>query len=370
MTDIMITRAVEQIFMISLAVLFIIAGFYVLGAVIGSVIGFAIAAVSAVIIFKMKFWNDLKDVKKPETPVNEYKLTKTLLLFSTPIIITGLAELTLFQTVNFIVPPILGFSLVGYYNIASPIARLPLVISSSVAVVLLPAASEAFALNGSNLVKKYVSLAYRYLLMVLLPLCALVIMFGDPIMHLLFPSKPMAYSFAGSSLTILVVGMAFFSVYGISASVLQGAGKPYPAMFYLVIGTVTNLILTVLLVPILGLNGAAIATMIASFIIMVLTTKKTLQVTGTKLPYLNLGKITVSAFAAGLCMILMPKTILGFFVSIIILPLIYLVMLAVTKTLVIRDISMINKVGNRAGPFRKPVLKFTTLLRKFVIETV
>ena len=36
MTDILITRAVEQIFMISLAVSFILIGFYVLGAVIGA----------------------------------------------------------------------------------------------------------------------------------------------------------------------------------------------------------------------------------------------------------------------------------------------------------------------------------------------
>lgn len=369
MADIMITRAVEQIFMISLAVLFIIAGFYVLGAIIGSIIGFAIAAASAVIIFRMKFWDDLKDVKSSKHPVSEYKLTKTLLLFSTPIIITGLAELTLFQTVNFIVPPILGFSLLGYYNVASPIARLPLVISSSVAVVLLPAASEAFALNGSNLVKKYVSLAYRYLLMVLLPLCAIVITFGEPIMLLLFPSKPLAYSFSGSSLTILVIGMAFFSVYGISASVLQGAGKPYPAMFYLVIGTVTNLILTIVLVPLMGLIGAAIATMIASFIIMVLTTRKTLQVTRTKLPYLNLLKIGVSSIIAGLCMIFVPKTILGLFISLLILPLIYIMILATTNTLGTRDISMINKIGNRAGPFKKPITIFTNLLNRFVKET-
>jgi stage V sporulation protein B len=370
MTDIMITRAVEQIFMISLAVVFILAGFYVLGAVVGSIIGFAIAAASAVIIFRKKFWDGLKNVKKPEKTMGELKLVKMLLLFSTPVIITGLAELTLFQTVNFIVPPILGFSLLGYYNVASPIARLPLVISSSVAVVLLPAASEAFALNGSSLVKKYVSLAYRYLLMVLLPLCAIVIIFGEPIMQLLFPSKPMAYSFSGTSLMILVVGMAFFSVYGISASVLQGAGKPYPAMVYLVIGTVSNLLLTVFLVPILGLIGAAIATTIASFIIMVLTTKKTLQVTGTELDYSNLTKIGLAATIAGALLIFLPKTILTLFVAVIILPLIYIMILAFTNTLVARDISMIQKVSYRSGPFKKPLLMFTEFLNKFVKESV
>jgi stage V sporulation protein B len=366
MTDIMVTRAVEQIFMISLAVVFILAGFYVLGAVMGAVIGFGIASVSALIIFRLYIWDSLKDVKKPEIPVNQYKLAKKLLIFSSPIIITGLAELTLFQTGNFIIPLYMDFSSLGYYNIASPIARLPLIISSSVAVALLPAASEALALNGKNLVKKYVSHSYRYLLMVLLPICAVVILFGQPIMFLLFPKAPLAYNFAGTALSILVVGMAFFSIYGISASVLQAAGKPYPAMFYLVIGTVTNLILTVLLVPSYGLNGAAIATMLASFIVMILTTIKTLQVTNTRLPFINLLKITISSFLLGLCLLLIPKTILGLLITLILLPVIYILILGITHALEVRDLLMIKNFGNRLGPFSKPFEKFTGFLERFI----
>lgn len=362
MTYIMITRAIEQIFMIGLAVVFIVAGFYVLGAVIGTIIGFGIAAVSAVILYKKDMWNGLKNVVKPENHINEFKLAKKLLIFSSPIIITGLAELTLFDTGTYIIKLFMDFSAVGYYNIASPIARLPLVISSSVAVALLPAASEALALDGKDVVKRYVSHSYRYLFIVLLPLCAVVIIFGQPIMHLLFPKAPLAYSFAGTALSILVIGMAFFSVYGISASVLQGAGKPYPPMFFLVIGTVTNLILTVLLVPKYGLNGAAIATMVASFLIMVLTTVKTLQVTETKLPYINLLKITISSFLLGLCLYFIPKTILGFFVAIFLLPLIYIIILAFARALEMRDIILINKFANRLGPFSKPIHKFTSYL--------
>ena len=366
MTDIMITRVVEQIFMISLAVVFILAGFYVLGAVIGSIMGFAIAALSAVLIFRKYIWDGLKNVKKPEIPVNEYKLAKKLLIFSSPIIITGLAELTLFDTGTYIIKLFMDFSSVGYYNIASPVARLPLVISSSVAVALLPAASEALALNGSELVKKYVIHSYRYLFMVLLPLCAVVIIFGQPIMHLLFPNAPLAYNFAGTAMSILVIGMAFFSIYGISASVLQGAGKPYPAMFYLVIGTVSNLILSLLLVPMYGLNGAAIATMLASFIVMVLTTLKTINVTGTQLPYINLLKITLSSFLLAFGMLFMPKTILGFLIALLILPVIYILLLGLTRALETRDILLLNKFGNRLGPFSKPVGKITGFLESLI----
>ena len=368
MTDIMITRAVEQIFMIGMAVVFILAGFYVLGAVLGTLIGFAIASTSALLIFRFYIWDGLKDVKKPKIPVNEYKLAKKLLIFSSPIIITGLAELTLFQTGNFIIPLYMSFTSLGYYNIASPIARLPLIISSSVAVALLPAASEALALNGKNLVKRYVVHSYRYLLMVLFPTFAVVIILGQPIMHLLFPKAPLAYGFAGTALSILVIGMAFFSIYGISASVLQAAGKPYPAMFFLAIGTASNLILTVILVPMFGLNGAAIATMLASLMVMVLTTSKTIQVTGTKLPYINLLKITLSSFILGCCLLLMPKTILGLIISLILLPPVYIMFLGFTRALETRDLLILNKLGDRLGPLSNPIKKFTGYLERFVKE--
>jgi stage V sporulation protein B len=368
MTDIMITRIIEQVFMIGLAVVFILAGFYVLGAVLGTLVGFAIASFSALLIFKYYLWDGLKDAKTPEIPINESKLIKKLLIFSSPIIVTGLAELTLFQAGNFVIPLHLGFAQLGYYNIASPIARLPLVISTSVAMALLPAASEALALKGNNLVKKYVIYSYRYLLIVLLPICALVIILGKPIMLLLFSKAPLAYSFSGTAMSILVIGMAFFSIYGISASVLQAAGKPYPAMYFLAIGTVTNLILTILLVPIYGLNGAAIATMIASFMVMVFTTVTTIRVTKTKLPYFNLFKVTIASFILGLGLLLIPKTILGLILSLIILPFVYLILLGLTRALEMRDLIIINQIGHRLGPLSNFITRFTGFLERFIVK--
>jgi stage V sporulation protein B len=354
--------------MIGMAVVFIKIGFYVLGAVLGTLVGFAIASLSALLIFKFYLWDSLKDVKTPEIPVNESKLIKKLLIFSSPIIVTGLAELTLFQAGNFVIPLHLGFAQLGYYNIASPIARLPLVISTSVAMALLPAASEALALNGNNLVKKYVIYSYRYLLIVLLPICALVIILGKPIMLLLFSRAPLAYSFSGTAMSILVIGMAFFSIYGISASVLQAAGKPYPAMYFLAIGTVTNLALTILLVPIYGLNGAAIATMIASFMVMILTTVTTMRVTKTKLPYFNLFKVTIASFILGLGLLLMPKTILGLILSLILLPFVYLILLGLTRALEMRDLIIINQIGNRLGPLSNLIMRFTGFLERFIVK--
>jgi stage V sporulation protein B len=363
MTDIMVSKAVEQIFMIGLSVIFILAGFYVFGAVIGTLIAFGLASLAALIIFKLYIWDDLKDTKKLENNVDEYKLAKNLLIFSLPIIITGLAELTLFQTGTYILKIFMDTASVGYYNVASPIARLPLTISSSVAVTLLPAASEALALNNDNIVK-YVIYSYRYLLITLLPICAVVIILGRPVMDLLFPSSDgsLTYAFAGIPMSILVVGMAFFSIYGISASILQAAGKPYPAMYSLIIGTTTNLILTILLVPRYGLNGAAIATMIGSFIVMILTTMTTIRVTNTKLPYLNFLKIGLSSLLLGICLLFVPRTIPGLLTSLLLLPLVYILFLSFTRSLETYDLIILNRIIDRTGLFSKPLKKFIRYL--------
>ena len=91
--------------------------------------------------------------------------------------------------------------------------------------------------------------------------------------------------------------------------------------------------------------------------------------TVVKLDYSNLTKIGLAAALAGICVILMPKTILSLFISLVILPLIYFLILAYTNTLVARDISMIKKVSCRSGPFKRPLLKFTDFLTRFVKET-
>ncbi len=66
MTDILLTMVVEQVSMIGLAVALILSGFYVLGAVIGTVVGFGIAACSAVLIRNSYLGMYLMNIKKPK----------------------------------------------------------------------------------------------------------------------------------------------------------------------------------------------------------------------------------------------------------------------------------------------------------------
>jgi stage V sporulation protein B len=64
----------------------------------------------------------------------------------------------------------------------------------------------------------------------------------------------------------------------------------------------------------------------------------------------------------------MPKTIIGMLISILLIPFIYILILAFTHALELRDLLLINKSGVRFGLFSKPILRFTKFLERFVTE--
>ena len=90
------------------------------------------------------------------------------------------------------------------------------------------------------------------------------------------------YAQGSSVLKILAVGALFFSITQINGTVLNGVGKPknYTKIFY--IGVVVNLIGNIILIPLIGITGAAIATLLtymAMFLFSFTELKKFVKVT-------------------------------------------------------------------------------------------
>ena len=182
MGNIVITKAFEQVFMIISAIFLVIAGFFVAGAIIGTTIGFIASLIAGYVLYRRGIGLELKNVKLTFNFRQELSIAKMLLIFSFPVVITGLAELALFDFVgNFVVGIYLASEYVGYYGIATPIARLPLTISTAVSTALLPAATEAVSTNDKNLLKTYINQSYRYVTLLVLPLSVGTMFFAAPI---------------------------------------------------------------------------------------------------------------------------------------------------------------------------------------------
>ncbi len=357
------SRAVEQVFMISMAVVFVSIGFYAAGAVLGTAFGFIASSIVSLILLKKYVWVHFP---KPVTKISlkdELMLLKTLLVFSIPVAITALSEMAIYDVGPLVIGRYLPAQDAGYYTTADPIARLPLIISLSVAAVILPAASEAASLKDQRLLENYITQSYRYVVLLVFPLCVGIAIFAQPLLSLLFGP---AYIFGASALSILVVGMTFYTLFMVSSSIIQGIGYPRLPMIVLIIGTVINIVLNFLMVPRYGIVGAAVATTIVAFLIMVVILWKTCSITKVKLPYLDFAKIGISSLFMGIPLILIPKTYLGLFAGIIIALIIYILSFALVGGFTRRDVKLIRRYKGKFGPLSGVVEKVVIFIERFV----
>ncbi len=348
MEYIVASRAAEQIVMISMAVILVSIGFYAAGAVLGTGFGFIASAIVSFTLFKKYIWIHFPQPENRISFMEEMKLLKTILAFSIPIALTALSEMAIYDVGPLVIGRYLTTEDAAYYTTADPIARLPLIISLSVAAVILPAASEAASLKDERILGTYITQSYRYVVLLVLPLCVGIALFAQPLLSLLFGSD---YIFGAEALSILVIGMTFYTLFMVSSSIVQGIGYPRVPMYIMILGTLLNIILNFIMVPLYGIVGAAIATTIVAFLIMMSIMWKTFQLTKVKLPYLDFVKTGVSSIFMSLPLLLLPQTYIGLFVAIIISPIIFIIIFGIIGGFTKRDVRLLQRYGNKMGPF-------------------
>ena len=138
-------------------------------------------------------------------------------------------------------------------------------------------------------------------------------------------------------------------------------------MYVLIGGTTLDLVLSLLLVPPMGINGAAIATTLASLFIMSILMWKTLKLAKVSLPLLEYGKIIIAALIMGLIFIPFPQTKISLIIGLILSPFIYLGILALIGGLKLEDLKLLYKVGDRLGPLSGIIRKLVDILARFAV---
>ncbi|MBE6486447.1 MAG: flippase [Methanosphaera stadtmanae] len=353
-------RLAEQVATIVFACVFVYAGLYAMGAVLGSAFGFIVSAITAVLLYK-KYISPLfySEDSLNLTLKEELKLLWMLIRFAVPVAITALSEMAIYDVGTLVIGFFMLSSDVGFYNAADPISRIPLVISLSVSTVLLPATAEAYALKDHKLLEEYVIDCLRYSILTVLPLCVLISVFSTPIITLLFGS---VYTPGSGVLSILVIGMSFYSVYMICSSILQGTGNPRLPMIILLVGTVLNITLNALLVSSEGIIGAAIGTTLTTFILMIVILYFVKKITKISIPWKNISLIISANIILTIVCLIIPKSIIGSIIGLILGSIIYLISLIMLKVLTKRDLNFFVQYFNKI-----PILKeYTEKIVKYI----
>jgi PST family polysaccharide transporter len=238
----------------------------------GAVFGAFTGALSALIVL-LFFWRNVKqkDRQEEQTEVFEQEspwvLMRKILSYAIPICL-GAIVLPMFQLVDALsVVKMLIYAggdqlfsreLKGIYDRGQPLIQFAAFFATALALALVPSISDAHARKDRELIATRAEIAMRITLFIgLAASCGLAILAKSV--------NVMLYKTDEGTLTLAVLAFTtIFSTLGIaSAAILQGLGHVLLPARNLFIGVIVKTVLNIVLVPIWGITGAAVATVLA-----------------------------------------------------------------------------------------------------------
>lgn len=180
----------------------------------------------------------------------------------------------------------------------------PQVFTQAVAVSLVPAIAAAFKVRNKIGVQQNIQLGYRVTMIMAFPCAFGIFALAEPILLLLYPAQKASAIAAVPTLMIMAVSVIFLAITQTSVGVLQSIGKQMVPVVHLAIGCVGKVIVTFILVGIHSVNikGAAIGTMLAYVVALILNNMSVRKYTGTKLDYgLTYVRPCIAAAIMGIC---------------------------------------------------------------------
>ncbi len=146
---------------------------------------------------------------------------------------------------------------VGIYNVAVPSASLLLIVPTAIFSLFLSLTTDKYAKKDNTAIKEIYTAASKWTFLINLPILLFFVFFAPQFLYNLFGAE---YAQASTALAILAAGNFIFSFFWASIFLLQMVEKTKEIMYLSIINLVSSVALNVMLIPLIGINGAAIAT--------------------------------------------------------------------------------------------------------------
>jgi stage V sporulation protein B len=245
---------IQSVLMMVISILLIYFGFGVAGVVIGVVLASVGWCLYLLLITREYF----------EITFEEYAdNTKNMLVFGAQIFGANAINMINYQADIILIGYFLTATDVGYYAVAVGLSKFFWIIPQAVQSITYPATSEYWSKNNHSALQLMIDKSMKYTACVLLPIGLGVGFFAKEIITLIFGD---GFVHAVLPLQILIVGTVVFGLIKSVGSSVTGMGRPDIALKLVCISATTNVVLNVLLIPIYGIAGAAVATTVSLFI--------------------------------------------------------------------------------------------------------
>ncbi len=267
----------NQLLTIGLSIFFI--KFFHMGAMAMLVsMGISISLIDILLIYQSKI---LIHFKRPEL---DWRGLLPIILYGVPIAATSLSTWIINQSNKFIMNTISGFTDVAYVGVAYG-ATLPLLLTifSIITVAAVPRIIRMYEAKID--VRPIISRFAGYYMLVAIPIIVVMTLYSEEIISLLANDK---FHQAYRLIPYFALGVFFMGLTDYTTLQYHLAKKTYIEFIIKLISGITNVVLTIALIPVFGLEGVGIATLCANFLYFFLSSVIVLPGLGMLFPYRQL----------------------------------------------------------------------------------
>jgi len=184
-----------------------------------------------------------------------------ILKFSLPMTLSSFLDAVMGYTDSIMLGLFFSPVIVGIYNIAMPTAMLVLIFGSVFYLNYMPKLSELYGAGNFSEIIYLNKLVSKWVFFLAFPLAILLVSFPKEIIFILFGEN---YIEAYVALRILSLGFLMRTFFEISNAILHATRKPHIILFNSLVATFGNVLLNYILIPIMGIMGAAIASFMST----------------------------------------------------------------------------------------------------------
>jgi O-antigen/teichoic acid export membrane protein len=314
---------------------FVLSGFGLFGAVVSLIISRgAVLLIGASFIFKEigfrlpKFY-ELKDYLK----------------FGLPMVPSMIFSWIIVGSDRYIIGYFMTISAVGIYSATYNIGWVISMFIAPISVILFPTISKSYDVNEVEKVKTYLKYSLKYFLMLSIPSIFGILIFSEPILRIM--TRPEFISSGKIIMPFIAISALFYGVQTVFGQIIMVFKKTNIYALLFAISAVCNIILNVILIPLYGILGAAIATFFTYALFMVLCVFISFRYLVFDIPWMSISKSVISSIAmlVIIWMLNPPRVqVIGVLILIVVGGITYFGMLVLLKTFEKEEISILKEM--------------------------
>ena len=277
--------------------------------------------------------------------------TKELLLFSLPLLGASILQLAINWTDILMIGGIKTITDVGLYSAARSLAFYISFPLGALLLIYMPVISGLYGGGKIDEMKRTFSILTKWLCYFTFPFFLILFLYSETITRSLFGSS---YLFASATLRVLSIGFIISNFLGPNGATLIAIGKSRFIMFATLASAILNIGMNAALIPPFGIEGAAIASVVAVVSINVIKCWLLHSINGAHPLSWNLIKPTlVSLIIISLIYIILQNFLTVYLWMIpfllVFYYLIYILAVLLTKSIDEEDLMMLAAIGKKLG---------------------